>query len=298
MYDPAIGRWNAVDPLAEAYSSWSSYVYVQNNPINAIDPDGRSCVGCGPNGEGLSPSELNNGFIPFIGSNGSISPPHDYFDKDGNYVGSDNRGNDIRIITNEKDFNINSQASALNNSKDIDLVPLSENAVGKIGAHYLGLLGRGDLGARGLNQAEFPFMAVTQGDGSPERRGVDGFNYYKNPIISISMSGGYTEPGFGYVSSNLRDINNFTNTLYHETLHFNSYKNIGGGWYKDVVPRGDLNHLGHVHLFTLQTTHNSWAGTTPTYKRNHPKLARKIVNKIVDPKIRKFASTSLNKIRP
>lgn len=40
-YDPKWSIFISVDPLAEKYPSISSYAYVANNPINAIDPDGR-----------------------------------------------------------------------------------------------------------------------------------------------------------------------------------------------------------------------------------------------------------------
>lgn len=40
-YDPAIGRWLSVDPLAEKYYDISPYTYVANNPIVFVDLDGR-----------------------------------------------------------------------------------------------------------------------------------------------------------------------------------------------------------------------------------------------------------------
>lgn len=40
FYDPALGRWHSVDPLASAYSSWSPYNMVLGNPLRLIDPTG------------------------------------------------------------------------------------------------------------------------------------------------------------------------------------------------------------------------------------------------------------------
>jgi hypothetical protein len=39
-YDPAIGRWINVDPLAEVQPDKTPYHFCSNNPINRIDPDG------------------------------------------------------------------------------------------------------------------------------------------------------------------------------------------------------------------------------------------------------------------
>ena len=44
MYDATLGRWHAVDPLAEKYYSLSPYSYCNNNPVNAIDSNGEKIV--------------------------------------------------------------------------------------------------------------------------------------------------------------------------------------------------------------------------------------------------------------
>jgi RHS repeat-associated protein len=40
FYDPQLGRWHSVDPMADEYTFYSPYNYTLNDPINNIDPNG------------------------------------------------------------------------------------------------------------------------------------------------------------------------------------------------------------------------------------------------------------------
>ncbi len=40
FYDPAVGRFTSIDPLASDFSRWSPYAYTFNNPIRYTDPTG------------------------------------------------------------------------------------------------------------------------------------------------------------------------------------------------------------------------------------------------------------------
>jgi RHS repeat-associated protein len=44
MYDAVLGRWHSVDPLAEKYFGFSTYVYCANNPVSLIDPNGMEII--------------------------------------------------------------------------------------------------------------------------------------------------------------------------------------------------------------------------------------------------------------
>ena len=44
QYNPVTGRWDRMDPHCESYKDVSPYVYCHNNPVNAIDPDGKDVL--------------------------------------------------------------------------------------------------------------------------------------------------------------------------------------------------------------------------------------------------------------
>jgi RHS repeat-associated protein len=127
-YDPVVGRFLTPDPLAEKYPWISQYAYCMNNPVNAVDRDGRLVVFINGmhNGGGGKSKYWARGENYLIGFDHMVmNHLNDYnaIYRDGSVGGWDNVGNnknaDYRIEQGERRGKLDA-AQILTSIKDSD----------------------------------------------------------------------------------------------------------------------------------------------------------------------------------
>ena len=82
QYNPVTARWDRIDPLCEKYYSTSPYAYCVNNPVKLVDPNGMAST--------------------------------DFYDENGQNIGTDNIANNQRVVVTESADVANVQSQMAN----------------------------------------------------------------------------------------------------------------------------------------------------------------------------------------
>lgn len=103
-FESAAGRFmSAGEPLVGQYvsqpQSWDAYSYVRNNPINAIDPDGRDCIYIGDNSVSVKTGDCVSDTDNGIFVNGTIKPKSGSYDSSTGTLGFSYTNDDTGAIS-------------------------------------------------------------------------------------------------------------------------------------------------------------------------------------------------------
>lgn len=242
FYDPWIGRFKALDPLADKRDWLTPYNYVQNNPLLRIDPTGTI---------------------------------DDYFDQDGNYLGTDKAETDnVRIISREQWDLLKEIDSEGNETIDHDagssigvihsISGISEEASVNILNHY--------------NTTDLPIEARETG-------ALAGFTY--------GTRGGVPVEGTERMVANIEKMKNqkisdhaneLTSTFVHEGQHYLDYKSDPVRYTAIRQTDRGLNALERSAV-AAQVRHLSFSGTRKGFQRATINYGIRFGNRPLPPKI-------------
>lgn len=224
-YESTIGRFITIDPMAEKYYSISPYVYCANNPLKYIDPTGMMY--------------------------------DDYFNKDGDYLGTDNdpKSRKVRVMSQEN-WNSNKQgektidpAVGRANSDLHSKSRIKNEASLKIYSYY------NDTGVElKSDKGEYLMAFITSS--------------VKNEVLGKKISVNLSEANSLGVSDNIYDIKN---TFVHEGKH-----NLDFVQFKPSIFSDMSNQVVEERAISTQVNHSTWEYTSPRYKTHIENYANKL----------------------
>ncbi len=247
----------SVDPLAGMFPGHSAYTFALNSPTNLVDRDGRA------------PSR----------------PLHDYFDSNGNFIGSDNRGDEIRVVNSEVikgtvnlPYTDRMTVYAENSTLAGEMV-YAENTAGA-------LAGIVSFYRNKLVDCSSPEVVTSKdrnaGLGLGNRTGRAKFvetPQYGAPAGALIYTGkpvivvGITNAGTVRVPEVKRDLNNrydLMNSVLHEIGHYNRITKLGDSHYYgepvEAAGAGDVGINNHLEVYLEGIEHWTFKQSTPGHQ--------------------------------
>jgi len=304
MYDPVLGRFLGVEPLADVYVSLSVYAYAANDPVNLVDPSGYNAT--------HSDNLVNPGFpadtweLIVQGYRSAESGGRNkftvdvYYDEYGNYIGASlhtGRVGMIYIIAE-----LSSVSTLLTPAGNVDTEAAIQNGRELLSKAYRS-------GRVGINALERMFTHIFRGiEFAPVKRSGSGIaETPKGEQMLIGMKGNKIRVGTTYdpidgwgetfkegimleinrvLDGNFDNIANVVSTLVHEAFHwFTQDEHIIWGKEPNEITgltRGQDDASSHMQAFQYELTHPAFEFTSTDYRNSTSAILSKVFNDILN----------------
>ncbi len=114
FYEPALGRWNVIDPRTEKYNSYAPYHYAADNPIRFVDPNGKD-------------------WYEVLGKDGKGTGKYEYIDGSARHKGYRNAGETYSKLNDDGTYTNYFQNMQMTSDEKINLKDYILNNLGLFG---------------------------------------------------------------------------------------------------------------------------------------------------------------------